>query len=271
MNKGKTALKNAFEGRKAFIPFITCGDPDLESTVALIDVLEENGADIIELGIPFSDPTAEGPVIQEASLRALQAGCSVSRIFEMLEARMKHPRPSRKNAALLFMTYANVVMAYGLEDFCSRASAAGISALILPDVPFEESAPFKKACSDHEMVLISMIAPTSQARIEKIASQAEGFLYLVSSLGVTGMRSSIESDLAGMMTQIRRHSEIPVAIGFGISSPQQAAAMASIADGAIMGSKLVRTIAENPAGCRTAIGTLAASVRHALDALPAAQ
>lgn len=230
-------IKNAFADGKAFIPFITCGDPDLETTAAVVRAAVANGADLIELGIPFSDPTAEGPVIQEANLRALKGGVTTDKIFSFVrELRQDVKIP------LVFMTYANVVFSYGADKFISTCREIGIDGLILPDLPFEEKDEFLPVCRKYGVDLISMIAPTSNDRIAMIAQEAEGFIYIVSSLGVTGMRSEIKTDLAGIVKAVRANSSVPCAIGFGISTPEQARRMAGIADGAIVGSAIVKLI-----------------------------
>ncbi len=230
-------IKNAFADGKAFIPFITCGDPDIETTAAVVRAAVANGADLIELGIPFSDPTAEGPVIQEANLRALKGGITTDKIF----AFVKELRQDVK-IPLVFMTYANVVFSYGADKFISTCQEIGIDGLILPDLPFEEKDEFLPVCRKYGVDLISMIAPTSNDRIAMIAREAEGFIYIVSSLGVTGMRSEIKTDLAGIVKAVRANSSVPCAIGFGISTPEQARRMAGIADGAIVGSAIVKLI-----------------------------
>lgn len=232
-------IRQAFQNGQAFIPFITCGDPDLETTKQLVRAAVQNGADLIELGIPFSDPTAEGPVIQEANIRALSGGVTTDDILDMAaELRQELTVP------MVFMTYANVVFSYGMERFAARAAAAGMDGVILPDVPFEEHEEFAPAFRKEGMDLISMIAPTSLERIRQIAAQAEGFIYVVSSLGVTGVRSEITTDLASMTKLLREaNPEIPCAIGFGISTPAQAAQMAKNADGVIVGSAIVRLVA----------------------------
>lgn len=240
MNKtGAQRIKEAFLNGKAFIPFLTCGDPDLETTGKLVKAAVENGADIIELGIPFSDPTAEGPVIQGANLRALQGGVTTDEIFEFV-------RELRKEITvpLVFMTYANVVFSYGAEEFISTCQEIGIDGMILPDLPFEEKEEFAPICKKYGVALISMIAPTSDKRIAMIAREAEGFLYLVSSLGVTGTRSEITTDLASIVKVVRENTDVPCAIGFGISTPEQAEKMAKIADGVIVGSAIIKRIAE---------------------------
>ena len=228
-------IQKAFGNGKAFIPFITCGDPSLEITEKLVYAMEEAGADLIELGIPFSDPTAEGPVIQEANLRALTRGVTTDKIFDMVRRIRKNTR-----IPMVFMTYANVVFSYGTERFVKTAAEAGMDGLILPDVPYEEKEEFAAVCRQHDLALISLIAPTSNDRISAIASSAEGFIYCVSSLGVTGVRSEITTDIGKMVSLVREASSIPCAIGFGISTPEQAKKMAQYADGVIVGSAIVK-------------------------------
>lgn len=230
-------IQSAFANGKAFIAFITCGDPDLETTGAVVRAAAENGADLIELGIPFSDPTAEGPVIQDANLRALRGGVTTDKIFAFVKELRRDVR-----IPMVFMTYANVVFSYGAERFISTCRQIGIDGLILPDLPYEEKGEFLPLCHQYGVDLISMIAPTSENRIAMIAGQAEGFLYLVSSLGVTGVRSEIRTDLASIVEVVRRHTKVPCAIGFGIATPEQAKKMAGIADGAIVGSAIVRLV-----------------------------
>lgn len=254
-------IKAAFQDGKAFIPFVTCGDPDLETTKKIIVELAQTGAAIIELGIPFSDPTAEGPVIQAANMRALEAGTTTDKVFEMV-AQVRE----EVNTPLVFMTYANVVFHYGIDRFCARAAEAGIDGLILPDVPFEEKEEFAGACREHGMDLISMIAPTSEERIDTIAREAEGFVYCVSSLGVTGTRTSITTDLDSIVARIRTATDTPVAIGFGISTPEQAAAMAAKSDGAIVGSAIVKIVAAEGANAPAAVGAFAREMVAAVHA-----
>lgn len=233
-------IRNAFQNGKAFIPFLTCGDPDLETTERLIRAMEANGADLIELGIPFSDPTAEGPVIQGANIRALSGGVTTDKIFDMV-------RRVRKDVKipLVFMTYANVVYSYGIDRFAGTAAEIGMDGIILPDVPFEEKEEFAPAFRERGLDFISLIAPTSSDRVAEIAGAAEGFVYCVSSLGVTGVRQNITTDVGAMVNLVRRaNPEIPCAIGFGISTPEQAAKMAGYADGVIVGSAIVRQIGE---------------------------
>lgn len=254
-------IRNAFSGKKAFIPFITCGDPDLSTTEEIVLAAAEAGADLIELGIPFSDPTAEGPVIMAADERALKNGVTTDQIFELVK-RLR----SRLDIPLVFMTYANVVYSYGSERFLENAAQAGIDGLILPDVPYEEKEEFHALCQQYELDLISMIAPTSENRIARIASEAEGFLYIVSSLGVTGMRTDISTDIGSMVKLVRENTDIPCAVGFGISSPEQAAAMAEISDGAIVGSAIVSMIGTYG---KDAAGPVSEFIRSLADAVHA--
>ena len=230
-------IKSAFENGKAFITFITCGDPDLETTEKIVRASGENGADVIELGIPFSDPTAEGPVIQGANIRALAGGVTTDKIFELV-------RKLRKDIStpMVFMTYANVVFSYDAEKFISTCKEIGIDGLILPDLPFEEKDEFLPICDKYDVDLISLIAPTSDKRIGMISKEAKGFIYVVSSLGVTGTRSEITTDLDSLISVVRENTDVPCAIGFGISTPEQASKMASISDGAIVGSAIIKII-----------------------------
>lgn len=229
----------AFENKKAFIAFVTCGDPDLGTTARCVKAAVEGGADLIELGIPFSDPTAEGPVIMEANERALAGGVTTDRIFEMAGELRKDV-----SVPMVFMTYANVVYSYGIERFCSRCEEIGMDGLILPDVPFEEKEEFAPVCRQHGLSHVSLIAPTSEERIGMIAREAEGFLYIVSSMGVTGVRSEITTDIGAMVALVRENTSIPCAVGFGISTPQQAGKMAALSDGVIVGSAIVNLIHE---------------------------
>ena len=225
---------------KAFIPFITAGDPTIEVTERLVIAMAEAGADLIELGVPFSDPTAEGPVIQDANIRALRNKVTTDDVFDMV-GRL---RERGCDVPLVFMTYANVVYSYGTERFVKNGAKAGIDGIILPDVPFEEKEDFAPACKEYGIDLVSLIAPTSANRIAMIAKEAEGFLYIVSSLGVTGTRTNIDTDLASIMRTVRENTDLPAAIGFGISTPEQAEKMAGLSDGAIVGSAIVKIIAK---------------------------
>lgn len=232
-------ISKAFEKEKAFIAFVTGGDPDIETSYELIKAMAANGADIIEIGIPFSDPIAEGPVIQEASLRALNAGTTTDSLFDMVEKLRREI-----DIPLLFMTYMNPIYVYGTERFMTRCAGVGIDGVIVPDVPFEEKAELAGQCRLHGIDLISMIAPTSQERIETIAKEAEGFIYCVSSLGVTGVRSEIKTDIGAMVQHVKAVTDVPVAVGFGIATPEQAEKMAGLSDGAIVGSAIVKLVAK---------------------------
>ena len=252
-------IREAFSGGKAFIPFITCGDPDAATTAAAVRAMAEAGADLIELGIPFSDPTAEGPVIQGANLRALEGGMTTDGVFELV-------RDLRRDVTIpmVFMTYANVVFSYDAERFIRTCSEVGIDGLILPDLPFEEKEEFQPICKKYGVDLISLIAPTSANRIAMIAKDAEGFVYVVSSLGVTGMRSEIKTDLSSIVKVIRENTDVPCAIGFGISTPEQAAKMAGISDGAIVGSAIIKILAEYGQDAPKRIGEYVKKMKDAL-------
>ena len=252
-------IAEAFKNGKAFIPFITCGDPDLGTTAAVVRAAVANGADLVELGIPFSDPTAEGPVIQEANLRALSGGVTTDKVFDLVrELRTDVTVP------MVFMTYSNVVFSYGAERFISTCKEIGIDGLILPDLPFEEKDEFLPLCHQYDVDLISLIAPTSENRIAMIAREAEGFIYLVSSLGVTGVRSEIKTDLESIVSVIRENTDTPVAIGFGISKPEQAKKMACISDGAIVGSAIIKILARYGRDAAPYVGEYVKSMKDAL-------
>ena len=258
----KNRIASAFSNGKAFIAFITCGDPDLATTAAAVRAAVANGADLIELGIPFSDPTAEGPVIQSANVRALAGGVTTDSVFELV-------RELRRDVTIpmVFMTYANVVFSYGPERFLATCEEVGIDGLILPDVPFEEKEEFLPYCRRHGVAMISLIAPTSEGRIAMIAKEAEGFLYIVSSLGVTGTRSEIRTDLASIVAAVRQNTNIPCAIGFGISTPEQASAMASFSDGAIVGSAIVKILAQYGKDAPAHVGAYVKSMKDAIREL----
>lgn len=255
-------INEAFANGKAFIPFITCGDPDLETTKKIVKSMATNGADLIELGIPFSDPTAEGPVIQSANLRALTGGVTTDKIFKMVkELRQEITIP------MVFMTYANVVFSYDADKFISTCAEIGIDGLILPDLPFEEKNEFDGICQKYNVDLISLIAPTSANRIAMIAKESKGFIYIVSSLGVTGVRSEINTDIPSIVKLVRENSSTPCAVGFGISTPDQAAKMAAISDGAIVGSAIVKLIAEHGKNAAAPVGEYIKSMKDAIRTL----
>ncbi len=252
-------IYKAFENKKAFIPFFTCGDPNLDTTKSCVIAAVKNGADLVELGIPFSDPTAEGPVIQAANERALKGGVTTDKIFDMVrELRCDVEVP------MVFMTYANVVYSYGADKFISGCKEIGIDGLILPDLPYEEKDEFLPLCEKYGIDLISMIAPTSHDRISMIAKEAKGFLYIVSSMGVTGTRTEITTDLKSIIDVVRKNSDIPCAVGFGISTPQQAAKMADLSDGAIVGSAIVRLIEEHKSAAAPVVGEFVGKMKEGM-------
>jgi len=237
-------IREAFEGKKAFIPFITGGDPSLEVTKKLIIAMQEAGADLIEVGIPFSDPIAEGPVIQEADERALKGGCTTDKLFDAMKEIKDEMRIPR-----VFMTYINAVYTYGVERFMKRCVECGMCGVIVPDMPYEEKGELAGMCTKYGVELVSLIAPTSHERIAMIAKEAEGFLYCVSSLGVTGVRSQITTNISEMIEQVRKVTDIPCAVGFGIATPEQAKEMAAVSDGAIVGSAIVKIVAQYGEEC----------------------
>jgi tryptophan synthase alpha chain len=230
-------VEQVFAKGKALIPFITAGDPDLETTEKLVLAMARAGADLIELGIPFSDPVAEGPVIQLASERALQAGATTDKILALV-SRVR----TESDVPLAFMTYINPVFAYGIDRFMQDSREAGVDALIIPDLPFEEREEIIPYCSQYGIELISMIAPTSRERIRMIAREARGFVYCVSSLGVTGVREQISTELDKMVKMVKEVQDIPCAVGFGISSPEQAQQISQTADGVIVGSAIMQIV-----------------------------
>ncbi|SHI21485.1 tryptophan synthase, alpha chain [Sporobacter termitidis DSM 10068] len=230
-------LGDVFKNKKAFIPFVTAGDPKLETTEKLVLAMAEAGADLVELGIPFSDPVAEGVVIQRADERALAAGTTTDKIFESVR-RIRQ----KTDVPLALMTYINPIFAYGPGKFMKNCRDAGVDAVIVPDLPFEEKGEIKAFCGAYGVTLVSLIAPTSNERVAMIAREAEGFVYVVSSLGVTGVRSEIVTDLAAMIALVKAAKDIPCAVGFGISTPEQARKIAAVADGAIVGSAIVKIV-----------------------------
>lgn len=253
-------IRTAFENGKAFIPFITCGDPDLETTAKVIRAAAENGADLIELGIPFSDPTAEGPVIQGANIRALAGGVTTDKVFELVaELRRDVKTP------MVFMTYANVVFSYDPERFMARCCETGVGGIILPDLPFEEKDEFTSVARQYGVDIISLIAPTSENRISMIAKEAEGFIYVVSSLGVTGVRSEITTDISNIVKVIRDNTDVPCAVGFGISTPEQAKKMAAVSDGAIVGSAIIKLLEKYGRDAAPYVGEYVKSMKQAVS------
>lgn len=252
-------IKEAFQHGKAFIAFVTGGDPDLETTEKLIYTMEAAGADLIEIGIPFSDPIAEGAVIQEANERALQAGCTTDKLFELIaKVRKKVQIP------LVFLTYINPIYTYGKERFMIKCQETGIDGIIVPDLPYEEKEELEPPCNQYGIDLISLIAPTSKDRIKMIAKNAKGFVYCVSSLGVTGVRSEIKTDIESMVKLVRESGTVPCAVGFGISAPEQAARFAAAADGVIVGSAIVKIVAQYGIDSEKAVFEYVKSMKEAV-------
>ncbi len=230
-------IADAFKNGKAFIGFVTAGDPDLETSEKIMLAMVKAGCDLIEIGIPFSDPIAEGPVIQEANIRSLSGGTTTDGVFKLTEK-----LSSLVDIPLVYMTYLNVLFKYGYERFLSRAKECGISGVIIPDLPYEEKDELQCVADTYDIDVISLVAPTSENRIKKIASDARGFIYEVSSLGVTGVRSEIKTDLESITNAVKETAKVPAAIGFGINTPEQAKKYAAIADGIIVGSAIVRIV-----------------------------
>jgi len=251
-------IAEAFRGKKAFIAYLMAGDPDLRTSAEYILTAQEAGADMIEIGIPFSDPIAEGEVIQAASERALRNGTRLDGVFGMvgsIKEKMRIP--------MVFMTYANPVFVYGYGRFFARCAETGVSGMIIPDMPFEEQAEAKAAAREHGIELVTLVAPTSsKKRIADIAQAAEGFIYVVSSMGVTGVRSEITTDLSAIVSEIKKATDVPVAIGFGISTPEQAKHLSKIADGVIVGSAIVRLIALYGTEAEHALYDYISTMRH---------
>ena len=255
-----TFAENRKNNKKTFIAFLMGGDPCIETTEKLILAMHEAGVDVFEIGIPFSDPAADGIVIQAASVRALTKGCTADDLFSMVKRlREKIPAP------ITFLTYANSIFAYGKDRFMQNCAAAGIDGVIVPDIPYEEKAELADVCEKHGIAQISIIAPTSHDRIEKIARSAEGFLYCVSTLGVTGIRDEIRTNMTEIISKVRAVSDIPCAVGFGISTPEQARDMAQVSDGAIIGTAIVKIIGDYGRDSVEPMRQYIARVREALD------
>ncbi|MDR0220775.1 MAG: tryptophan synthase subunit alpha [Lachnospiraceae bacterium] len=255
-----TRIHSAFTNKKAFIGFVTGGDPTMAASEEIILAMIEAGADLVEIGIPFSDPIAEGPVIQAANIRALKAGATTERIFELAT----HIRP-KSDIPLVFLTYLNPVFHYGYERFFARMKAVGMDGIIVPDLPYEERGEVADIADKYDIDVITLIAPTSKQRITELARPARGFIYLVSSLGVTGVRSAITTDLSEIVATARSVTDVPVAVGFGIHTPAQAAAIADIADGVIVGSAIVKIVAEHGEEAAVAVGEYVREMKEAID------
>ena len=253
-------ISNAFKNGKAFIGFLTAGDPTIEKTVEYILAMEKAGCDLIEIGIPFSDPMAEGVVIQEANVRALKHNTTTDDVFDIVKAVRE-----KTDVPLVFLTYINPVFFYGYEDFFKRCNELGIDGIISPDLPYEEKGEILDIARKNDVDVISLIAPTSKERIQKIAADASGFIYVVSSLGVTGMRSEIKTDLNAIIEDIRDVTDLPLAVGFGINTPEQSRDIAKIADGVIVGSAIVKIIEEYGENANGALKEYVSSMKKAAN------
>lgn len=225
--------------KKALITFLTVGDPDLETTKKAVLAMEEEGVDLIELGVPFSDPAADGPVIQAADIRAIEAGVDIFKVFDFV-AQIR----DTVTVPLVFLLYYNIIIQYGTEDFFRKCAEVGIDGVIIPDLPYEESGETAEFTEKYGVYQISMVAPTSKERIKNIASNANGFLYCVSSLGVTGMKSEFDTDFEEFFSMINKYKNVPACIGFGISGREQVSRLSRYCDGVISGSAIVKAIAD---------------------------
>lgn len=254
--------KRLTDGRKALITFVTAGDPDLETTRQLVLKMEESGADLIELGVPYSDPIAEGPVIQAANIRALKNDVRLDKLFELVSTLRKDT-----DIPLVFLLYVNCILQYGEAQFFDSCLKHGLDGVIIPDLPLEESAEIYEEANRKGIRLIRLVAPSSADRIEMIASQAEGFLYCVSSLGVTGMRSSFNTNFSDFFKQINKAKSAPCAVGFGISTPEQVKELKQYCDGIIVGSAIVKKIATAPNSKEavTSVSEFVCNIRKTLD------
>ncbi|MCI2171712.1 tryptophan synthase subunit alpha [Schleiferilactobacillus perolens] len=261
-----TKLKQVFTNRKAFIPFIVADDPNFATTVKNVVALAENGADIVELGIPFSDPSADGPVIQDADLRAFAAGVTPTTVFDIVAAVRK-----QSQVPIVFLTYVNIPFKYGYAKFCRRCQELGVLGLVIPDLPYEERDELAPIATQYDVDLIPLITPTSDRRVEKIAKAATGFIYVVSALGITGERDEFAHNLTQLIARIRQYTDIPTAIGFGIHTPEQAAEMSQIADGAIIGSAIVDLVRQHGTDAPEYLAAYTKTIRAAMDAAATVQ
>lgn len=255
-----TNLADVFKNHKAFIPFIVADDPDFDTTVKNIVALAQGGADIVELGIPFSDPVADGPVIQAADLRAFAVNVRTKTVFEVVEAARKET-----DVPIVFLTYLNIVFKYGYDAFLKRCAALNVSGLVIPDLPYESRDEIVPIADKYGIAIIPLITPTSGHRNEKIAKSASGFIYVVSSLGITGERDEFYKGLKDLVTKIRQYTDVPTAIGFGVHTPEQAQTMAGFADGVIIGSAIVDIVAKENQRAPMAIKAFTKQIREAID------
>lgn len=252
-------LKDAFKkGKKAFIAFVTCGDPDMETTKKLIETLDKNGADIIELGMPFSDPVAEGAVIQSANVRSLSNGCTTDKIFDMIES-----VKGKISTPIILTTYTNVVFSYGIEKFCERAAQAGVCGIVIPDIPYEEKAEFCVPCQNCGIDYISIVASTSDERIEMIAKESEGFVLCTSTLAADEERE--KRYIVNMASAIRNVSDLPVIAGLDVANVEQAVALADMTDGVVVDCVIVELVEKYGKKSPKHVAKLAGEIREKLD------
>jgi len=243
----KSTIKETFrrlrkEGKKAFIPYVMAGDPDLERTRSFVRLFEECGADIVELGVPFSDPLADGPTIQRASERALQNGVTLRKVIAYVRSFSQEIR-----IPIVLMTYYNPLFKYGLDLFVSDARDAGVDGVIIPDLPPDEAAEFIRPAHKAHLNTIFLLAPTSNNdRIEKVVRASTGFIYYVSITGITGSALSLDGSMEVLLAKIRKHTDKPIAVGFGVSTPEEASAVARLSDGVIVGSAIVKRLQNSP-------------------------
>jgi tryptophan synthase alpha chain len=248
--------------KKALITFVTAGDPDIEATIRIVKEMELRGADVIELGIPYSDPIAEGPVIQRANSRALQNGLKIKDIMGTVARIRKDVK-----VPILFLLYYNCILQYGIERFFEECVKSGVDGLIIPDLPFEERSELDVVTTGYPIDVITLVSPTSKDRIEKVAKDARGFLYCVSSVGVTGMRSEFDTDFEDFFSKINKATDIPKALGFGISTPEHIKTLKKYCDGLIVGSAIVKQveISRNSDEAVKNVGEYIRDLRKAMD------
>jgi tryptophan synthase alpha chain len=241
-----------FASKPGLVAYLTAGDPDLKTTRAIAIAAIDAGADVIELGVPFSDPLADGPVIQRASERSLAHGTKLTDVLALA----KELRAERRNAGLVIFTYLNPVLRYGLERFCEAAEAAGVDGVLVTDMIVEEAAEYLACLEQHKLAPIFLAAPTSpDERLEKIAAASRGFVYAISRVGITGTQQSLAADAEQLVTRLRRYTKLPIAVGFGVSNAEHFAAVGKFADAAVVGSALVATIERSePAEAPSSIG-----------------
>ncbi|MDQ7859538.1 MAG: tryptophan synthase subunit alpha [Armatimonadota bacterium] len=252
-------------GRRALIPFVMAGDPSLEATAAFLERFTAAGADALEVGVPFSDPIADGPVNARAAHRALRAGTTLARVLEMVaDVRPRVGRP------VVLLSYYNPILRFGLEAFCRRAAAAGADGVVIPDLPPDEGAALAQIAEPEGLDVIFLAAPTStDERLAQIAAVSRGFVYCVSLVGVTGVRADLAADVGGLVARVRRVTALPICVGFGVSTPEHARQVAAVADGVIVGSAIVAVVEREGAAAGSALEAFVAALRAGVDAAPA--